>query len=96
MIKVIAKNFIKADKIAEFVSLAKQLVLDTRQNDAGCINYELLQDVSDTHILTMLEEWADKDSLNKHLAAKHFQDAAILFGNYTEKPGEINIYQTLA
>ena len=44
MIKVVAENFIKSEKVEEFIVLAKQLVQDTRQNDAGCIRYELLQD----------------------------------------------------
>lgn len=35
MIKVVAKNFIKADRVDEFIIQAKKLVQETKQNDAG-------------------------------------------------------------
>lgn len=96
MIKVVAKNFIKAEKLDEFIALAKQLVEDTRAHDAGCIRYELLQDVRDPHLLTMLEEWEDQEALNKHMAAAHFKKAVALFEDLTEQPAEINLYTLLA
>lgn len=37
MIKAVAENFIKTEKVEEFILLAKQLVQVTRQNDVGCI-----------------------------------------------------------
>ena len=95
MIKVVAKNFIKAEKVDAFISLAKQLVQDTRQSDAGCIKYELLQDIKDPLLLTMIEEWEDQESLNNHMAAKHFKEAVVSFTDFVEKPGEINFYKIL-
>ncbi|MEY8353023.1 putative quinol monooxygenase [Lachnospiraceae bacterium 54-53] len=96
MIKVVAKNFIKEDRTEEFISMAKTLVQDTRTNDSGCIRYELVQDVKDPRIITMLEEWKDQESLNLHMAAEHFKKAMAAFGDFSEKPGEINLYKTLA
>lgn len=95
MIKIVAKNFIKAEKVEEFISLTKQLVQDTRQNDSGCIRYELLQDIKNPQLLTIFEEWEDQESLDKHIKAKHFKEATALFGEYLEKPGEVNLYKTL-
>ncbi|PJJ27254.1 putative quinol monooxygenase [Lacrimispora celerecrescens] len=95
MIKVVAENFIKSEKVEEFIVLAKQLVQDTRQNDAGCIRYELLQDIKDQQLLTILEEWEDQEALNKHMAPKHFKEAIALFADLVEKPGNINLYKTL-
>lgn len=46
MIKVIAKNFIKTDKVDEFITQAQKLVQETKLSDAGCVNYELYQDLS--------------------------------------------------
>lgn len=96
MIKVVAKNIIKADRAEEFISLAKALVQDTRTRDGGCIRYELVQDVKDPRIITMLEEWEDQESLNRHMAAEHFKKATASFAGFAEKPGEINLYKTLA
>lgn len=95
MIKVVAENYVKADQIEEFIALAKQLVQATRENDTGCIRYELLQDTKNPQLLTMLEEWEDQDALSRHGASKHFQEAVARFSNYMEKPGEAHFYQTL-
>ncbi len=96
MIKVVAMNFVKEEKLDEFISAAQQLVQDTRQKDLGCLRYELLQDVKTPRLLTMLEEWEDQESLNKHMEAKHFKEAVALFADLVEKPGKINLYKTLA
>lgn len=96
MIKVVAHNYIKVDKVEEFIALAKQLVQATKENDTGCIRYELLQDIKNPRLLTMLEEWEDQESLKRHAASKHFVDASARFADYMEKPGEVHLYQTLA
>lgn len=96
MIKVVADNYIKAEKVEEFILLAKQLVQDTREKDAGCLRYELLQDIKNPQHLTILEEWADQEHLARHSESKHFKDAIAQFGDYLEKPGEANLFQTLA
>ncbi len=96
MIKVVAKSLIKADKVEQYVSLAKKLVQETVQNDAGCIHYELFQDLSNPQILTMIEEWEDQNALDRHTAAKHFKEIVPFFKDLVEKPDEINLYQKLA
>lgn len=95
MIKIVAKNYIKSDKVEDFISLAKKLVEETNKNDKGCISYELFQDLTDPKIVTIIEEWEDKDSLNLHMAAKHFKVAVSTFKEYIEKPGETNLYRRL-
>ncbi|PXV87711.1 quinol monooxygenase YgiN [Lachnotalea glycerini] len=96
MIKVVAKQVIKADKIEEFLQAAKQLVQDTNQKDAGCISYDLYQDVSNSQVLTIIEEWENKESLDQHMKAEHFQKAMVVFKDFTEGEGEINLYQKLS
>lgn len=95
MIKVVAKNYIKEDKIDAFIQVATQLVKQTREKDAGCIRYELVQDVKDPHILTMLEEWEDQASLAAHGASEHFKAAIGAMKELVEKPGDSNFYKTL-
>lgn len=96
MVRVVAKNYIKADKVEEFITLAKNLVQETIQNDMGCISYELYQDLSNPRILTMIEEWENKEALEQHMASKHFKEGIAMFHAFADKPGEINIYQKLA
>lgn len=95
MIKIVAKNYVKADKLKEFLALAEKLVADTRQKDAGCIRYELLQDLKNPQILTMLEEWESKEALDAHMTSSHFKSAMASFADFMEKPGEIDLYKSV-
>jgi len=95
MIKVIAKNFIKEDKVEEFIEKAKRLIQETTEKDAGCIHYELFQDLKNPQILTIMEEWESNEALGKHMASKHFLTIVPQMADFSEKPGETNLYQKL-
>lgn len=95
MIKIIANNYIKTDKVEEFINLAKGLVENTRTKDAGCIRYDLLQDIKNPQILTMVEEWEDQDSLNAHMKSSHFKEVMASTADFTEKPAELHICRTI-
>jgi len=92
MIKVVAKNFIKKDKIEEVLEHIKELVAITVKEE-GCIKYEIYQDENDKSILTMIEEWESKEALNKHMASEHFKRIVPIIGGFAEKAGEINLYK---
>jgi len=91
MIKVVAKNFIKKDKIEEVLEHIKELVASTVKEE-GCIKYEIYQDEKDKSILTMIEEWESKEALNKHMSSEHFKRIVPIIGEFAEKAGEINLY----
>lgn len=93
MIKVVARNYIKSEKINEFISLVKKLEIETKQKDTGCIVYELFQETNNPQILTFIEEWESKEALENHIAAKHFQEIMPVLTGFAEKPVEISIYQ---
>ncbi len=95
MIKVTAKQFIKEGKLEEFLPISKKLVEETVKNDAGCIRYELFQDVSDPLVVTMFEEWEDQASIDKHLATQHFLEAAPKLNDLCAKPTQLNTYKKL-
>lgn len=95
MIKITAKNYIKSDKIEQFIELATKLVQETNNNDSGCIHYELFQDLTNPTILTIIEEWENKESLDRHMTAKHFTEIVPLLGALSEKPGENNLYKKI-
>lgn len=95
MIKIVAKNYIKTDKIEEFIELAKKLVQETVKNDKGCIHYELFQEQSNQQILTIIEEWEDLDALNQHSMSPHFKEAVSSFKDLLEKQGETNVYKKI-
>ncbi len=93
MIKIVAKNYVKKDKIDGYIALVKKLVEATNREDAGCIHYQLYQDINNPGILTILEEWESQEALDKHMAAAHFKEIVPQLGAFTEKPGEVNLYK---
>lgn len=90
MIKVVAKNKVKNEKIEEVLALYEQLVSATRKED-GCIVYELYQDEKDSSILTMIEEWEDQASLDRHMGTEHFMEIVPSVGEHVLERS-LNIY----
>ena len=75
------------------MALAKKLVEETNKTDTGCISYALHQDISDPLIITMLEEWEDQASIDKHLNSKHFLETAPKLDELCSKQVELNMYK---
>jgi len=94
MVKVLAKHFVKADKIDEFIELAKKLV-EATITEAGCVKYQLFQDLKDPKILTIIEEWENKAALDKHMDSEHFLEIVPILSSFMEKPAEINSYKEI-
>ncbi|MBP1736324.1 MAG: putative monooxygenase [Oscillospiraceae bacterium] len=93
MIQIVAKHFVKPEHVESYLKLAGKLVAKTRQLDAGCIQYALFQDLKDSSILTIIEQWESQDALDQHMAAAHFKEMVPKLGEFCEKPGEINLYR---
>jgi len=93
MIYVVAKNSVKVDKIEDYIKLAKKLVEATNKFDEGCVEYELLQDINNTQIFTMIEQWESKEALDAHLSATHVQEILPLLRDLRDGAGDVNIYQ---
>ena len=94
MIKVVAKHFVKEDKVNEFLELGKKLVEATVKEN-GCIKYELFKDMKDSRVLTIIEEWKSKADLDKHQDSEHFIEIIPILSSFMEKPAEINLYEKL-
>ena len=91
-IRVVAKNYVKPEKVQEFMDLCKNLVEATLKEE-GCIEYGLYQELGNLGILTFLEEWKDEKSLDEHLNSNHFRKIFPLFSEYLEKETEVNVYR---
>jgi quinol monooxygenase YgiN len=90
MIKVVAKSKVMDDKIEVVQKLYHELVIETRKED-GCIIYELYQDEKDSTVLTMIEEWEDKASLDNHMQTEHFKRIVPMVGEFVLESA-LNIY----
>lgn len=72
MIRVIAVFDIKPDdSIEKAIELARELVAETRK-EAGCVQYDLIQSVTEVNQLVILEGWETQADLDKHSASAHF------------------------
>ena len=91
-IRVVAKNYVKPEKIQEFIFLCKKLIEESVK-EKGCIDYGLYQELDNPEILMILEEWRDKSNLVKHLKSNHFQEIFPLLLEYLKKETEINMYK---
>lgn len=93
MIKVVAKNTVKKEKIDEFIALAEKLVEATNRYDKGCIHYDLYQDMDNPQVLTFIEEWESMEALDQHMAADHFKELVPKLGAFADDPKELHIYK---
>lgn len=96
MIRIVAKQIVKTDKIEEFKTRATELVKKTKELDEGCISYDLYQDITNPCILTFMEEWASKEALDKHSKATHFIQIVPELRELTVGDAELNIYQKIS
>ena len=94
MIKVVAKNYVQEDKMDEVMELNKELVEATRKEE-GCISYAVYQDEKDATILTMIEEWENRDVLKKHMHSEHFTRIVPMLRKLRTKETEMNIYKKI-
>jgi quinol monooxygenase YgiN len=90
MVKVVAKKLIMNESVAKVIKLYEELVTETRK-EVGCIKYELFQDINNSSILAVIEEWEDIEALEKHKNSEHIKRIVPQILEYTIK-NEIDVY----
>ncbi|WP_313339464.1 putative quinol monooxygenase [Sedimentibacter sp.] len=91
MIKVVAKGTYFDGKAEEVIELFKELVSETRK-EKGCISYSLFRDVKNASILTMIEEWENREALDAHMKTEHFMRIVPIISKL-RIDSELNIYE---
>lgn len=91
MIKVVAKNGFKAEDIDTVIPMIEEMIECTRKED-GCISYELFRLESDPTVLTFIETWESKESLDSHLNSEHFKRIAPKVDGYKVQGYGLDIY----
>ena len=72
MILIIAKALVKDDSLELFKKEALELVENSRTEE-GCIEYSLYEDKEKTSVLTFVEKWKNKASIEKHESTEFFK-----------------------
>ncbi len=89
MILLIAKNTVQEGKQQEFVALAKEMIVNTRQED-GCIYYDLVADQNDEQVYFFIEKYKDEAAVEYHRGTEYFQTIVPKLGALRVKPSELS------
>ena len=85
MVVLIAKNTVKEGLQQEFLKLAKEMTVKTRQ-EKGCISYDLASDQSDAQVFYFIEKYQDE----KAVATEYFRTLVPQIGALRVKPSEVS------
>ena len=92
MIVVVGRVRCMPEKRERLVALLERMQNDSRQED-GCIRYGFFAAVEDPHSFIAVEEWADREALDRHFAQAHLHEfAAGLLEVVSERP-EVAIHE---
>lgn len=91
MLKIVLKATYDEDKIDEAIELYSKLIDESRKEE-GCLEYKLFQDVNDKTVLTIIEEWKDQESIDKHSNSEHYKKYVPAINSF-RKSREINVYK---
>lgn len=89
--KIITVHFtVRPERRAEALDLCRAMIAPSRA-EAGCIRYELYQDVTDAHRFFFYEEWADQQAVDEHTKAPHYIDFVPRFGPLLTAPADLQV-----
>lgn len=94
MLTVTAKFIVKEENINKFLKLSEPLIAETRK-EAGCIRYELFQDIQNSQIITFIEEWKDAEALKAHENSSHFKSIVPKLSELQLEEIQVNMYKKL-
>ena len=92
MIVVVGRVTCVPENRERLVGLLEQMQNDSRKED-GCIRYGFFAAVEDPHSFIAVEEWADREALDRHFAQPHLHEfVAGLLEVVSERP-EVAIHE---
>jgi quinol monooxygenase YgiN len=92
MLVVIGRVRCDSERREELIHLLSRMQDDSRRED-GCLRYGFFAAVEDPLSFIAVEEWADREALDRHFAQPHLQEfAAGLLELVSERP-EVAIHE---
>lgn len=89
MVNVVVNLQVKEDGIDKVLELFKQLAEATRKEE-GCVQYEMLQDLTNPAALVILEQWKSQENLDAHGKTEHFITLLPQIAQYAAKEIQIS------
>lgn len=90
MVVLIAQVKLKADRVAEYLSLANAMLAPSRAEEP-CITYDFYTKPEDQTQLVFVEEWKSREGLEAHFNMPHFTEFKTKTADLVEK-ATIRIY----
>jgi quinol monooxygenase YgiN len=85
-VRVIARFTVRKEEVERFKELGRELLVDPTQGEAGCIEYQLCQDLADPTRFAMVETWESEQALAVHLKQPHLAAALGKLGPMAAEP----------
>jgi quinol monooxygenase YgiN len=95
MLHVVAHIKAKREHVDAVRAALIGFVAPTRA-EAGCVVYDLFQNLDDPTRFTFVEEWTDKAALDVHGRSAHITSGRATLKDLVEGPTEILLYSRLA
>ena len=93
-ITIVAKARMKPGAKGRFLELARELV-PASQAEAGCVCYNLYEDLSDPDVLSFIETWKDQAALDAHDGSPHFAAIVPQFPDLFDGAMEVTKYHKI-
>ncbi len=94
-IHVIARHFARPDQMERAREILLSLIAPSRA-EAGCLKYELLQNIDNPTDFTFVETFVDRAALNMHASSPYVSGLAGQLKDLVAKPSEVSIYEAIA
>ena len=93
-IGVVAEFSVKDGQKDAFLKNCEELIALTHEEE-GCIAYDLYEADDGTGDLVMLEIWASREALDKHLQSEHYLRIVPACGEYQATPARVRFFNML-
>src|SRR2546426_278528 len=62
-IRVIAQFAVRAERVEDFITAVRELLLEPTRSEPGCVQYDLWQDAAEPTRFAMVEVWESEEAL---------------------------------
>ena len=93
-LRVVARIKARSETIDEVRELLSGLVEPTRR-EAGCLSYELLQNIDDPTDFTFVEEWESEAAFQSHAASDHIEAIGPKLSPFVAEAPDIRTYLSI-
>ena len=95
MLLVIGRVQCRPDQREAAIAICERMQDASRQEE-GCLRYGFFAAVEDPLTFVAVEEWADREALDRHFATPHLQEFARGLRDVVAAPPEVAIHEVAA